>query len=291
MIHSRGIRVLEACARSDCYLPRKTQRLPFNGAVLILLAIGLASCIVDTERLRGPSGDAGAPGPEGPQGPPGDAGMPGVDGSPGEVGPTGPEGQQGPVGPKGDIGATGPEGPQGPVGPEGPQGPQGPIGPQGNVGPTGPAGPNQVDDQTTIADGAIQVAALESAPGSQLDLCLKILAMAGACRGAATQNVTLARVQAGETGSEACTRLANNTGTMAWNWSCLKGWSLYGNYEYGVECTTVIPQMFACCAQVQNGTSSIYMGLYADPGGAQGTSVKTECPWFANGEPNTAGGQ
>lgn len=75
----------------------------------------------------------------------------------GDVGPTGAAGATGPQGP---TGATGPQGPQGLTGATGPQGPQGlkgdtgdtgATGPQGPTGATGPAGPNTVSGTTTTA--------------------------------------------------------------------------------------------------------------------------------------------
>ena len=98
----------------------------------------------------GPSGPAGAIGPQGERGPIGLTGSAGPQGPIGLSGPEGPAGAQGLTGPQGErgpTGLTGSAGPQGPIGLTGPQGPagaQGLTGPQGERGPiglTGPTGP------------------------------------------------------------------------------------------------------------------------------------------------------
>lgn len=89
----------------------------------------LHKSVIDTFKVAGPVGPAGAMGPIGPVGPQGSAGADGA------VGPVGPAGETGSAGPKGEKGDTGD------VGPAGPKGDTGPAGPKGDTGATGATGP------------------------------------------------------------------------------------------------------------------------------------------------------
>lgn len=252
---------------------------------LKLSAIILLACLPMACTLNAEPGSRGLQGPTGATGATGAAGATGLNGAQGDIGVQGVTGPTGPMGTEGSTGATGPQGPTGLMGPTGQTGPQGLPGIAGLTGPTGPQGvqgppgPNLIDAQTTIANNAIPISALTQ--DGQLDYCLRILTMGGACRAAANEGVTLVKAQVGETGAEACNRMASNTGTTAWGWTCIKGWSFYGSYSYANECTIPRTDLFVCCQEGANGNAGgVYLGLYNDPGGAQGTNVKSECPWF-----------